>query len=104
VTDVSNTAEAAALLAAYDDQLRGGSESAEVPTSTDGLVIRVEYPNRGLVSYRSLDGLDNDQLDALIARQRGFFAAKNQPVEWKTRGHDLPADPLTTTTPYVFTP
>ncbi|MDX6236012.1 MAG: hypothetical protein QOG10_827 [Kribbellaceae bacterium] len=92
VTDVSNTTEAARLLAAYDDQLRGGSESAGVPTSTDGPVIRVEYPNRGFVSYRSLDGLDGDQLDALIARQRDFFAAKNQPVEWKTRGHDLPAD------------
>jgi GNAT superfamily N-acetyltransferase len=92
VTDISNTAEAAALLAAYDNQLRGGAESAHVPTSTDGPVIRVEYPNRGFVSYRSLDGLDGDQLDALIARQRDFFAAKNQPVEWKTRGHDLPAD------------
>jgi GNAT superfamily N-acetyltransferase len=92
VTDVSNTVEAAVLLAAYDDQLRGGAESADVPTSTDGPVIRVEYPNRGFVSYRSLGGLDGDQLDGLIARQRDFFAAKNQPVEWKTRGHDLPAN------------
>jgi GNAT superfamily N-acetyltransferase len=92
VIDVSNTEEAAVLLAAYDDQLRGDAESADVPTSTDGPVIRVEYPNRGFVSYRSLEGLDGDQLDALIARQRDFFAAKNQSVEWKTRGHDQPAD------------
>ncbi len=80
------------LLAAYDDQLRGTSEIAEVPSSTDGPVIRVEYPNRGFVSCRSLAGLAGAELDALIARQRDFFAAKGQPVEWKLRGHDLPAD------------
>jgi hypothetical protein len=79
------------LLAAYDDQLRGASETADVPTSQDGPVIRVEYPNRGFVSYRSLDGVDGADLDALIARQRDFFAAKGQAVEWKLRGHDLPA-------------
>jgi GNAT superfamily N-acetyltransferase len=87
---VTDTNKAAVLLAAYDDQLRGGSEAADVPTSTDGPVIRVEYPNRGFVSYRSLEGVED--LDGLIARQRDYFAAKNQPVEWKTRGHDLPAD------------
>ncbi|TDD60365.1 GNAT family N-acetyltransferase [Kribbella antibiotica] len=82
----------ARLLSAYDEQLRGTSESADVPTSTDGPVIRVEYPQRGFVSYRSLDGLDSAEIDALIARQRDYFAAKGQPVEWKLRGHDLPAD------------
>jgi GNAT superfamily N-acetyltransferase len=90
VTEATNNA--AVLLAAYDDQLRGASEGADVPTSADGPVIRVEYPNRGFVSYRSLDHLDGAELDELIARQRDYFAAKNQPVEWKTRGHDLPAD------------
>jgi GNAT superfamily N-acetyltransferase len=80
------------LLAAYDDQLRGTSEGADVPTSTDGPVIRVEYPSRGFVSYRTLDGLDSAGIDALIARQRDYFAAKGQAVEWKLRGHDQPAD------------
>lgn len=89
---VTGDAQAAELLAAYDEQLRGGSEGGEVPSSMDGPVIRVEYPSRGFVSYRSLEGLDGDELDALIARQRDFFAAKGQAVEWKTRGHDLPAD------------
>jgi GNAT superfamily N-acetyltransferase len=83
---------AAGLLAAYDEQLRGSSESADVPTSMDGPVIRVEYPNRGFVSYRSLEGVDGAEVDALIARQRDYFAAKRQAVEWKLRGHDLPAD------------
>jgi GNAT superfamily N-acetyltransferase len=92
VTEANNTDRAAVLLAAYDDQLRGNAEAADVPTSTDGPLIRVEYPNRGFVSYRSLEGLDGPELDALIARQREYFAAKGDPVEWKTRGHDLPAD------------
>jgi GNAT superfamily N-acetyltransferase len=92
VTDATATELAAVLLAAYDDQLRGGSESADVPSSSDGPVIRVEYPSRGFVSYRSLEGLDGAELDALIARQRDYFTAKGQSVEWKTRGHDLPLD------------
>jgi GNAT superfamily N-acetyltransferase len=92
VTDVSKDERARQLLAAYDDQLRGTSESADVPTSMDGPVIRVEYPSRGFVSYRSLDGLDSAEVDALITRQRDHFAAKGQSVEWKLRGHDQPAD------------
>jgi GNAT superfamily N-acetyltransferase len=89
---VTSTEQAATLLAAYDEQLRGASETADVPTSQDGPVIRVEYPSRGFVSYRSLEGVEGAELDALIARQRDFFAAKGQAVEWKLRGHDLPAD------------
>jgi len=58
----------------------------------DGPVIRVEYPSRGFVSYRTLDGLDSAEIDALIARQRDYFAARGEAVEWKTRGHDLPED------------
>jgi len=92
VTHASNSDQAAQLLAVYDDQLRGTSESADVPTSTDGPVIRVEYPNRGFVSYRTLDGLDSAEIHALIARQRDYFAAKGQAVEWKLRGHDRPDD------------
>lgn len=92
VTERANDDLVDVLLAAYDDQLRGGSEAADVPTSTDGPLIRVEYPGRGFVSYRSLKGLDGAELDVLIARQRDYFAAKGEPVEWKTRGHDLPAD------------
>lgn len=32
------------------------------------------------------------ELDTLIARQRDFYAARGEAVEWKTRAHDLPAD------------
>jgi GNAT superfamily N-acetyltransferase len=92
VTERTSDDQVAVLLAAYDEQLRGGSEAADVPTGTDGPLIRVEYPGRGFVSYRSLEGIDGAELDALIARQRDYFAAKGEPVEWKTRGHDQPAD------------
>lgn len=92
MTDETSVDQVAVLLAAYDEQLRGGSEAADVPTSTDGPLIRVEYPVRGFVSYRSLERIDGAELDALIARQRDYFAAKGEPVEWKTRGHDKPAD------------
>jgi GNAT superfamily N-acetyltransferase len=92
VTDIE-AERVAVLLAAYDEQMRGGSESqAGLTASVDGPVVRAEYPRRGFVSYRSLEGLTGDEIDALIARQRDFFAAKGQPVEWKTRGHDLPVD------------
>jgi len=86
------TSDPGVLLAAYDDQLRGGAETLGVPSSADGPVVRVEYPHRGFVSYRTLEGIEGAELDALIARQRDFFAAKGQSVEWKTRGHDKPAD------------
>ena len=92
MTDAAKSELAERLLAVYDEQLRGTSEGADVPTSMDGPVIRVEYPSRGFVSYRTLEGLDGAEVDALIARQRDFFAAKGQAVEWKLRGHDLPAD------------
>ena len=103
-TEANDAGRAAVLLAAYDEQLRGGAEAADVPTSADGPVIRVEYPNRGFVSYRSLEGLDGAELDALIARQRDYFAAKGQSVEWKTRGHDLPDDLLERLTQAGFVP
>ena len=89
MTETTRDEQIATLLAAYDEQLRGGAETSGVPSTTDGPVVRVEYPTRGFVSYRSLEGLDDDGLDALIARQRDFFAAKGQAMEWKTRGHDL---------------
>lgn len=80
------------LLAAYDSQLRGvpavlpPGEHAEA----DGPLIRVVGGHRGYVTGpRDLRG---SALDALIARQRDFFAARGEEVEWKTRAHDLPED------------
>ncbi|GGP76808.1 GNAT family N-acetyltransferase [Saccharothrix coeruleofusca] len=85
-----------ALLAVYDDQVRT-AEITNLPPGAhaerDGPVVRVVGQHRrGFVSGPRDLGLDGAELDALIARQRDFFAARGEAVEWKTRGHDLPAD------------
>jgi len=84
------------LLAAYDSQLRA-RDDGPLPA---GAVVDWDGPARrlsglyggGFLDYRDLGGLDGDELDAFIARQVAFFAAKGEKFEWKTRGHDLPAD------------
>ncbi|WP_369228259.1 GNAT family N-acetyltransferase [Streptomyces sp. R39] len=59
----------------------------------DGPVLRVVGRHRGFVTGpRDWGGMRGPELDALIARQRDFFAARGEAVEWKTRGHDAPAD------------
>ena len=84
----------ASLLAAYDRQLRGSNEllGAE-QVSQDGPLFRGIYDEcRGFVSYVSLE--DADDLDALIARTVQHFATVPavDSFEWKTSGHDAPAD------------
>jgi hypothetical protein len=83
----------AALLAAYDEQLRGEAEvSGAVSWDRSGPLYRGVFSRGGFVSYDSLDGVDD--IDALIADTIAFFAAIPQveEFEWKTRGHDHPAD------------
>jgi ribosomal protein S18 acetylase RimI-like enzyme len=86
----------AALLSVYDRQLR-----ALVPDPPpDGLRVERDGPllrfvgdgRRGFVTYVDLGGVAGAELDALIARQRDFFAARGEAVEWKLHGHDRPAD------------
>ncbi|GAA4856864.1 GNAT family N-acetyltransferase [Kitasatospora terrestris] len=84
---------AAELLAAYDAQLRGVDPDppAGIEHQQDGPVTRVVGQFRGFVAAPADLGVDGADLDALIARQRDFFAARGEAVEWKTRGHDRPA-------------
>ncbi len=86
----------AALLAAYDTQLRGHPPDP-LPVGwrveRDGPVVRQFMGDGGgFVGYRSVADLPPDELDALIARQRDVFAALGQQVEWKWHAHDRPAD------------
>jgi GNAT superfamily N-acetyltransferase len=84
-----------ALLSAYDAQLR-----LRVPTDPapgirydlQGAVLRVSGRHQGFVEAGRDVGVTGAALDALIAEHRDFFAARGEAVEWKTRGHDLPAD------------
>ncbi|MFJ5922590.1 GNAT family N-acetyltransferase [Kitasatospora sp. NPDC092948] len=83
-----------ALLAAYDEHLRGlgAARDGEIQEA-DGPLLRKHGGFRGFLTSRTADlGLRGAELDDLIARQRDFFAARGESVEWKTRGHDLPVD------------
>nr|WP_232328507.1 GNAT family N-acetyltransferase [Kibdelosporangium sp. MJ126-NF4]CEL22851.1 FIG01201438: hypothetical protein [Kibdelosporangium sp. MJ126-NF4]CTQ89991.1 FIG01201438: hypothetical protein [Kibdelosporangium sp. MJ126-NF4] len=82
------------LLEAYDRHVRF-SEAAGLPNGLraekDGPITRIVGEHRGFVSApRDVSGVDD--LDVLIVRQRDFYAARGDRVEWKTRANDLPAD------------
>jgi hypothetical protein len=78
------------LLAAYDIQLRA-AEISNLPPSVyserDGPIVRVVGAHQGFVSSPVDLGIQGDDL-ALIYRQRDYFAARGEAVEWKTRSHD----------------
>ena len=82
------------LLAAYDQQMR--RESANLPRGVwherDGPVVRVVGRHEGFISTPRDVGVRGADLDRLIARQRDYFAARAEPVEWKTWAYDQPAD------------
>jgi ribosomal protein S18 acetylase RimI-like enzyme len=85
-----------ALRVAYDAQLRARVPEPMPPGATverDGpLVRRRGLDPGGFLTYQNLGGLTGADLDALIARQRDYFAALGESVEWKLHGHDEPAD------------
>jgi hypothetical protein len=81
------------LLRAYDEQLRAmKDEQPGLTVETDGPLVRVSGQFRGFVDGPRDLGVDGAELDALIERQRDFFARRGEAVEWKVRGHDRPAD------------
>ncbi|MFC5826490.1 GNAT family N-acetyltransferase [Nonomuraea insulae] len=88
MTDIDN------LLTAYDEQMREAplSPPAGVTYERDGSLLRIVGQFRGFVSTPRDIGVRGSELDRLIARQRDYFAARDQAVEWKTREHDQPAD------------
>jgi GNAT superfamily N-acetyltransferase len=86
---------AAELLAKYDVQLRRWIPEVPQPGhryETVGPVLRVSGGHRGFVDTTQNLGVTGAALDALIAEQVAFFEARGESFEWKTRGHDEPAD------------
>jgi GNAT superfamily N-acetyltransferase len=81
---------------AYDSQLRARPPDpvpAGVTVERDGPLLRIlGLDEGGFLTYRDLGGLTGPALDELINRQREYFAARGEPVEWKLHGHDEPAD------------
>jgi ribosomal protein S18 acetylase RimI-like enzyme len=82
------------LLAAYDEQMRGAPPNPPtgVTYEQDGPLLRIVGQFRGFVSTPRDVGVRGAELDRLIARQRDYFAARGEAVEWKTRRHDQPTD------------
>ena len=83
----------AALLAAYDSQLRGEAEvQGAVSWDHVGPLWRALFHDGAFVSYETLEGVDD--VDALIAETVAYFASVPavKEFEWKTRGHDWPPD------------
>jgi GNAT superfamily N-acetyltransferase len=98
---VTGDLDPTALREVYDAQLRAWVPEHLPPgasVDTDGPLLRVTgLDQRGFVTYRSPadrspDVLDGPELDELIVRQRDFYAARGEGVEWKHHDHDLPAD------------
>jgi N-acetylglutamate synthase-like GNAT family acetyltransferase len=87
--------DARALREAYDDQLR---EDAEVARAQSVVrhppLLWAVFGDGGMITYRDLAGAAGEALDALLDRSVAHFrdATHVGTVEWKTRGHDLPAD------------
>ena len=82
------------LLAAFDAQARAAPSDppSGVWNETDGPVVRVVGEERGFISAPRDTGVRGADLDRLIARQRDYFAARGEAVEWKTYDYDEPPD------------
>jgi GNAT superfamily N-acetyltransferase len=83
-----------ALLAAFDAQARAAPPDPPpgVWHEPDGPLLRVVGQDRGFISAPRDTGARGAALDRLIARQRDYFAARGEAVEWKTYDYDEPAD------------
>lgn len=83
------------LLTAYDDQLRTEAEMARAEDVVRlGPLWCAVFDHGGFVSYRDLGGLEGGDLDALVDRVVAHYRddTEVESFEWKSRGHDLPAD------------
>lgn len=82
------------LLSVYDAQMRlpVGAVPAGMVFEYDGVVLRIAGGHVGRIRAPRDAGVRGDALDRLIGRQREYFRARGQGVEWKVRGHDLPTD------------
>lgn len=83
------------LRAAYDAQLRLEAEMSGARTwHRHGPLVRGLFGRGGFVSYRNLGDLAVDAVDRLISETVAWFRDHTEVAsfEWKTRGHDQPAD------------
>lgn len=87
-------ADPAALLRAYDEQLREETASATAVERIGPLVLATYLGGRGFITYRTLDvegrPADEESVAALVHQAVAHYRADPEilRVEWKTRGHD----------------
>ena len=97
--------EGAALLSAYDQQLRTEAETPGALHITRlGPLWVAAYPGgRGFVTYRSLEGADvRDLVGRAVEHCRADPAITS--IEWKTRGHDRAPGLFEALAAYGFSP
>lgn len=83
------------LLAAYDSQLRiDGELDRALAVHRHGPLFWAVFDRGGFVTYADLGGAEGAVLDALIEDTVAHFRDGTDvpELEWKTRGHDRPAD------------
>ncbi len=89
---IDKTKTRARLLAAYDTQLRGDSEtpSAIAITQLGPLRLVTFLGGRGFITYRDLGDADSSDIRQLVTEALAHFVAEPAivEVEWKSRGHD----------------
>ncbi|MFJ4210242.1 GNAT family N-acetyltransferase [Paenarthrobacter sp. NPDC089675] len=82
----------ARLLAAYDEQLRTDAETPSALTVAERGPLRLVtfLGGRGFITYRDLDGADQEGVRRLVSEAMAYFEGLPEitKVEWKTRGHD----------------
>lgn len=87
------TPDRAALLRAYDDQLRTDAETASAARviRIGPLHLATFDRGRGFVTYRDLDGAGADTIGSWVRMTVAHFRSDPtvRGVEWKTRGHDV---------------
>jgi len=83
-----------ALLAAYDAHMRmpSGTVPPGMTYEYDGPILRIVGGPVGRIRAPRDVGVTGAELDRLIARQRDYFQARGEGVEWKLRADDLPTD------------
>ena len=87
--------DVAALREAYDAQLREDAEvERAVSVQRHPPLLWAVFGDSGMVTYRTLEGARGEDLDALIDASLSHFrdGTAVRTAEWKTRGHDAPAD------------
>ncbi|PZT71936.1 hypothetical protein DNK55_25320 [Streptomyces sp. AC1-42T] len=81
-----------ALLAAYDERVRGHDPERAPMGSVverDGPAVRIHYGTHGTVRHAPLGKeTDRTEITRLIRRQQEAFAARCEPAEWRSYGHD----------------